>query len=65
MLDNLLTTAEAGELLGRSAVALRQACERDRIPGAVKKGGVWLIPRSAAVAYGKNAKRGRPRVSPA
>lgn len=61
MNDELLTTSEAGALTGKSAVAFRQACERGSIPDAMSKGGVWLIPRAAAVEYGKTAKRGRPR----
>ena len=60
MVDDILTTSEAGELVGKSAVAMRQACERGSIPGAVSKGGIWLIPRAAAIAYGETAKRGRP-----
>lgn len=56
----LLTTSEAGELVKKSAVAMRQACERGSISGAFNKGGIWLIPRSAAIKYAETAKRGRP-----
>lgn len=58
--NELLTTTEAGALISKSAVALRQACERGSIPEAISKGGIWLIPRPAAIQYGKTAKRGRP-----
>lgn len=58
--SELLTTAEAGKLVNKSAVAMRQACERGSIPEAISKGGIWLIPRPAAIHYGKTAKRGRP-----
>lgn len=57
---DLLTTSEAAVAYGKTRAAWRQACERGSIPGAVSKGGMWLIPRAAAVEYGKTAKRGRP-----
>jgi hypothetical protein len=59
-IGDFLTTAEAAELTGRTQIALRQACERGSISDATLKGGIWLIPRTSAVAYGKTAKRGRP-----
>ena len=59
-LDGFLTTTEAAEMIGRSRAAMRQACERGSITGAVNKGGIWLMPRDSVIHYGKTAKRGRP-----
>ena len=58
--NDLLTTTEAGELINKTPVAMRQACERGAIAGATSKGGIWLMPRASVLHYGKTAKRGRP-----
>ena len=40
----LLTVKEAGELWGITARMATFYCERGRVPGAFKKGNLWLIP---------------------
>lgn len=42
-----LTVKEAGEKWGISARMVNYHCSAGRIPGAVKKGNLWLVPASA------------------
>lgn len=44
---NYLTTKEAAERWGISDRRVLQYCNAGRIPGAVKKGDLWLIPADA------------------
>ena len=44
---DLLTVKEAGELWGITARMATIYCETGRIPGAFKKGNLWLIPGDA------------------
>lgn len=44
---NLLPLTEYAALVGRSPVSVRQKCQRGAVPGAVKLGRDWLIPRDA------------------
>ena len=44
---DLLTVREAGELWGITARMATIYCETGRIPGAFKKGNLWLIPGEA------------------
>ena len=44
---DLLTVKEAGELWGITARMVTIYCETGRIPGAFKKGNLWLIPGNA------------------
>ena len=43
----LLTVKEAGKLWGITARMATFYCERGRVPGAFKKGNLWLIPGDA------------------
>lgn len=42
-----LTVKEAGEKWGVTARMVNYYCSAGRIPGAVKKGNLWLVPASA------------------
>lgn len=42
-----MTLREAGEKWGVSPRWINYYCAADRIPGAVKMAGVWLIPKDA------------------
>ena len=42
-----LTVKEAGEKWGISSRMVNVYCSNERIPGAVKKGNLWLIPYDA------------------
>ena len=44
---DLLTVKEAGKLWGITARMATIYCETGRIPGAFKKGNLWLIPGDA------------------
>ena len=46
MTDELITTKQASERWGISQRRISQLCNENRIQGAVKKGGSWLIPLS-------------------
>lgn len=42
-----LTVKEVGKKWGISSRMVNVYCSNDRIPGAVKKGNLWLIPDDA------------------
>ncbi|MCI8692672.1 MAG: helix-turn-helix domain-containing protein [Lachnospiraceae bacterium] len=42
-----LTVKEAGEKWGISSRMVTVYCNENRIPGAIKKGNLWLIPDNA------------------
>lgn len=44
---NYLTVKEAGEKWGISSRMVTVYCNEERIPGAIKKGNLWLIPDNA------------------
>lgn len=44
---NYLTVKEAGEKWGISSRMVTIYCNEERIPGAIKKGNLWLIPQNA------------------
>ena len=46
-LDAYLTAAEAAERLGRPVRILRRWAAGGRIPGVVKRGGIFLIPATS------------------
>lgn len=43
----LLTAPEYGKLHGKKSAIVRRFCLQGRIPGAIQKGGYWLIPEDA------------------
>lgn len=44
---DILTIKEAADIWGIGARMVTHYCENGRIPGAVKKGNMWLIPQDA------------------
>lgn len=42
-----LTVKEIGEKWGITSRMVNVYCSTDRIPGAIKKGNLWLIPENA------------------
>ena len=42
-----LTVKEAGEKWGITARMVNKYCSAGRIPGAIKKGNLWLVPADA------------------
>ena len=44
---NYLTVKEVGEKWGISSRMVNVYCSNGRIPGAMKKGNLWLIPDNA------------------
>jgi excisionase family DNA binding protein len=42
-----MTTTEAARVLRCSAANVRKMCRRGRLPGAVRVGRDWFVPRSA------------------
>lgn len=60
-----ITTAQAAVLLGIKTASAQQYAARGLFPGARKfgegKGGVWMIPRAAVLAYkARRRSPGRP-----
>lgn len=58
MIEDYLTSVEAGELIGRGKNMIAKLCQAGRLPGAKKIGLNWLIPRESVLAY-QPLKRGR------
>lgn len=56
-----MTLKEAGEKWGISARMINYYCFAGRIPGAVKMGTVWLIPKEAGKPIDGRTKQGRRR----
>jgi hypothetical protein len=57
-----LTAKETGEKWGITARRVAYLCENGRVPGALKKGYVWLIPNDAdKPADGRVNNRRRPK----
>lgn len=54
-----LTTTETAAELGVSRQRIRQFIDEDRLPGAIKAGRDWLIPKDALEAV-RERKPGRP-----
>lgn len=51
-----MTLKEASEKWGISSRQVNYYCVEDRIPGAVKIAGVWLIPKDAEKAIDERRK---------
>ena len=51
-----LSCADTAKTLGMSIRRIQQMCKRGEIPGAVKKGRSWLVPKEA-IASGSAQKR--------
>ncbi len=64
--EDLLTTTEAGKLIGRSGTAVREACVRGALPGRKDEQGFWLVRSADAQAWAARSRRavGRPLPRP-
>lgn len=56
---NYMTLKEASEKWGVSPRRINYYCSAGRIPGAEKKGTVWLIPKDAKKPIDGRTKQGR------
>ena len=54
-----MTLREASEKWGISTRQINYYCAEDRIPGAVKMAGVWLIPKDAEKPADGQTRQGR------
>ena len=50
-ISNYITISEACPLLGVNRQQATRLCREGKLPGAVKMGENWLIPRASAEAY--------------
>ena len=46
-LENMILIAEYAEKIGRATITVADKCRRGRLPGAVKVGRVWFVPKDA------------------
>lgn len=60
---NYMTVKEAGEKWGLGTRIVTLYCVEGRIPGALKKGNLWLIPADAARPADKRRKQAPPQKS--
>lgn len=54
-----ITLKEAAENWGMTPRRVNYYCTGDRIPGAVKMAGVWLIPKDAKKPVDMRTKQGK------
>jgi predicted site-specific integrase-resolvase len=54
-----MTLREASEKWGISTRQINYYCAEDRIPGAVKMAGVWLLPKEAEKPVDGRTRQGR------
>ena len=54
-----MTLREASEKWGISTRQINYYCTEDRIPGAVKVAGVWLLPKEAEKPVDGRTRQGR------
>ena len=54
-----MTIKETSEKWGVSARQINYYCAADRIPGAVKMAGVWLLPKTAEKPLDGRTKQGK------
>ena len=54
-----MTLKEASEKWGVSIRQINYYCTDDRIPGAVKMAGVWLVPKDADKPIDGRTKQGK------
>ena len=54
-----LTPEEAGNLWGIKARRVQAMCSNGRIPGAVRKGRIWLIPQNTPKPIDGRTKAGK------
>jgi excisionase family DNA binding protein len=62
--SNVLTVAEAAQILDRSRTLVTRYCAEGRIAGVCKFGKEWMIPRKALLAFKEKLKTmhcGRPK----
>lgn len=45
MFEDMIPIAEYAKLIGKNPVNVRQKCQRGTLPGAVKIGRDWFIPK--------------------
>lgn len=53
------TAKEVGVMWGITARMVNYYCLDNRIEGAIKKGDLWLVPKSAKKPFDKRANNGR------
>lgn len=58
-MDELITAAEAGRLIGVSRTTMAKYCTRGLVPGAKKVATVWLVP-VASLELIERPNNGRP-----
>ncbi|MFQ8636821.1 MAG: helix-turn-helix domain-containing protein [Acutalibacteraceae bacterium] len=56
---NYMTLKEASEKWGVSPRRINYYCSAGRIPGAEKKGTVWLVPKDAEKPIDMRTKQGK------
>lgn len=60
---NYITVREAGEKWGVGIRIVTQYCNEGRIPGAEKKGNLWLVPREALKPADKRRRENKTAVN--
>ena len=58
-----MTLKEASEKWGVSSRQVNYYCVEGRIPGAVKRAGVWLLPKNAVKPIDGRTKQGKIKLA--
>ena len=62
-LEGYVTTTEAAQITGRDDSTFRHALNGGRVPGALKFGKTWMIPRAALARYIETGEWNGPSLS--
>lgn len=63
-ITDFYTIMEAAQAMRKTTTWVRALCKRDELPGVVKKGKIWFIPKSSVIDYINQGRRpGNPQFS--
>ena len=62
-LENYVTADEAAKLMNLKESMIRTLCRSGRLPGAVKMGVSWVIPRESALSYQPERRGPKPKTA--
>lgn len=57
MLEDFMTSQEAAQTLNKTSRQITGLCKKGDLTGAIKHGGIWLIPKLAIEIYSRTKAR--------
>lgn len=59
MLEDFMTSQEASQTLNKTSRQITGLCQKGDLIGAIKHGGIWLIPKLSIEIYSKTKARSK------